>query len=252
MTRPANASFEKFFPSSARARDSAAEREKARIKSQASPSASTVASAANGHFLPLGPEPARLGEAPGPSPGRGHTLTPKPHPNGLVADDNESLTDTLNTVGSNSSHESTSSSLGSGSGPQNHLATMKSSSHYMTPLTTIDSPSSYIRSAPPTKAQSTTPLYGDGPNGCAHDTPDVLPDVVDRIPPRDLSRPVLGVQCTYDPLLDLTISSSERRKAKPRYEEFGLVRTIHIHSHTRGGGVSSAVNQLANTTRAGR
>lgn len=238
MTRPANASFEKFFPSSARARDSAAEREKARIRSQASPSASTVASAANGHFPPSGPEPARLDEAPGPSPspGRGHTLTPKPHPNGLVADDNESLTDTLNTVGSNSSHESTSSSLGSGSGPQNHLATMKSSSHYMTPLTTIDSPSSYIRSAPPTKAQSTTPLYGDGPNGSAHDTPDVLPDVVDRIPPRDLSRPVMGIQCTYDPLLDLTISSSERRKAKPRYKEFGLVRTIHIHSHTRKGG----------------
>lgn len=234
MTRPANASFEKFFPSSARARDSAAEREKARIKSQASPSASTVASAANGHSPPSGAEPARLDEAPGPSPGRGHTLTPKPHPNGLVADDNESLTDTLNTLGSNSSHESTSSSLGSGSGPQNHLATMKSSSHYMTPLTTIDSPSSYIRSAPPTKAQSTTPLYGDGPNGSAHDTPDVLPDVVDRIPPRDLSRPVMGVQCTYDPLLDLTISSSERRKAKPKYREFGLVRTIHIHFHTKG------------------
>jgi histone-lysine N-methyltransferase SETD1 len=234
MTRPANASFEKFFPSSARARDSAAEREKARIKSQASPTASTAGSAANGHFSPSGPEPARLDEAPGPSPG--HTLTPKPHPNGLAADDNESLTDALNTVGSSSSHESTSSSLGSGSGPQNHLATMKSSSQYMTPLTSIDSPSSHIRSVPPTKAQSTTPLYGDGPNGSAHDTPDVLPEVVDRIPPRDLSRPVMGVQCTYDPLLDLTISSSERRKAKPIYKEFGLVRTIHIHSHTEGRG----------------
>jgi histone-lysine N-methyltransferase SETD1 len=77
----------------------------------------------------------------------------------------------------------------------------------------------------PVKAQSTTPRRADGLdghtpmlNGSAHEAP-----AAERVPARDPSRSITCIRCTYDPLLDTSLSSSEKRKAKATYKEFGLV-----------------------------
>jgi histone-lysine N-methyltransferase SETD1 len=61
------------------------------------------------------------------------------------------------------------------------------------------------------------------PNGLVHDTPAASPSVAERVPARDPSRSIKCIKCTYDPLTDSSLSSSEKRKAKPKYKEFGLV-----------------------------
>ncbi|KAK0652226.1 SET1-like protein [Cercophora newfieldiana] len=226
MTRPPGASFAQFFPAAPRAaRDRAVERDRERLRAQESPS--TRAADTNGHRTPSRRSPSRRDHDFCP----GSSLTSKSHPNGLVADaappptdDTESLTgDTLNTVGSASSHASTSSSsVFSASAQQNAMAAVRNSNTYLTPLTTIDSPSSNNLATGPTKAQSTTPHHSDGPNGFIHDDPATLPSGIEQVPARDPHRSIKCIKCTYDPLLDLKIPSAERRKAKPLYKEFGL------------------------------
>lgn len=49
---------------------------------------------------------------------------------------------------------------------------------------------------------------------------------------RDAGRP-LGVICTYDPILDTTLSKSAQKKAKATYREFGMVRLYSILSGER-------------------
>jgi hypothetical protein len=43
------------------------------------------------------------------------------------------------------------------------------------------------------------------------------------VPARDPSRSIKCIKRTYEPFLDTSLSSSEKRKAKPIYKEFGLV-----------------------------
>ncbi|KAL2262913.1 hypothetical protein VTK26DRAFT_8962 [Humicola hyalothermophila] len=52
--------------------------------------------------------------------------------------------------------------------------------------------------------------------------PAAHPSVTARVPARDPARSIQCIKCTYDPLLDKSLSSSEKRKAKPIYKEFGL------------------------------
>lgn len=160
-------------------------------------------------------------------------------------DDAESVTgDTLNTVGSASSHESSSSSLFSSSTRQATGTLSKTHNSTLTPLTTIDSPS-HANPAGSAKAHSTTPQHSSRANGFlptsnpgtnGASTP--VPRIAELAPARNPGRSVKGVKCIYDPALDRSLSNSDRRKAKPRYKEFGLVRT-HIIIYTqylgRGG-----------------
>ena len=239
MTRPPGASFAQFFPTAPRAaRDRAIERERARTKD----SPSTRAADTNGHLTPSGSSADQVTGA-----SIGAVATSNYLPNGMVADaapplpadDAESLAgDMLNTLGSESSHGSTSSSLFSTS-TQNAIAAMRNSNHYLTPLTTIDSPSSSIPTAALSKAQSTTPQHPDGPAGFGNEISAALAGSIERVPARDPNHSTKCVQCVYDPLQDHKIPSAERKKAKPIYKEFGLVRTLN--NHTEGGGGASSL-----------
>ncbi|KAK1760463.1 histone-lysine N-methyltransferase, H3 lysine-4 specific [Echria macrotheca] len=227
MTRPPGASFAQFFPTAPRvARDRAVERERASRRD--SPSAR--AADTSGNHTPSRPSPddgsgAVLGAS------TSSSFSSKPFTNGLApdgarappSDDTESLIeDAANTVGSTSSHGSTSSSLFSASTQHNVMAAMKNANNLPTPLTSVDSPSSYTLPAAASKAQSTTPQYVDGTNGVVDDGATAAPASIERVPARDPGRSIKCIQCVYDPLQDLKIPGSERKKAKTKYKEFGL------------------------------
>ncbi len=229
MTRPAAASFAEFFPAAPRAaRDRAMERERAKVKAQESASAHSADT--NGHRTPLNPS-ASSQHADGPvarssSSSRSHVNGSRPHAAYPSTDDTESLArDTrIANKGSASSHTSTSSSVSSAPTVLSASARMRMSNTQLTPPTTIASPS-YLSTAAPVKAQSTTPRRADGtdrllpiPNASVHDT-----TVVERVPARDPSRSIKCIKLTYEPGLDKSLSSSDRKKAKPIYKEFGLV-----------------------------
>lgn len=207
------------------------ERERAKTKPQ-EPHASQAVNS-NGHHTPLGHDAPAAGFAPRSRP-NGSSLD-LGHP---PTDDNESLPgDTLNAGGSASSHASSASSVFSAPARPHGSSTVRSSNSQLTPLTTIDSPSSYLHAAGSTKAHSTTPRPADGAhgsvsiaNGSVRDIPAALPSVAERVPARDPSRSIQCIKCTYDPLLDKSLSSSEKRKAKPIYKEFGLVCKFDTHT----------------------
>lgn len=205
------------------------ERERAKVKPHDSPAAQLVET--NGHRTPQGSSSAAHRAN-----GLTTDFTSRSRPIGAVrdtarsfTDDTDSLTgDTLNAGGSASSHASTASSVFSA--PSRPTASGAMSGHHsrLTPPTSITSPSSYLSATAHAKAQSTTPhrtAGADGPapmpTGYAHQNT----SAVDRVPAREPSRSIKAIKCIYDPLLDASLSSSERRKAKPRYKEFGLVCT---------------------------
>lgn len=214
------------------------ERERAKTKTQEFPSAQSLDT--NGRCTPLNP-PASSPNADGHTAG----LASNSHLNGRSpravhssTDDNESLAgDTLNAGGSASSHTSTTSSVFSAATRLSASATMRKP-HTLTPPTTIASPSSsYLSTTAPTKAQSTTlRRYDDGTDslvpitdGSAHGAA-----AVERVPCRDPSRSIKCIKRTYEPLLDPSLSSSEKKKAKPIYKEFGLV-CAHLDTLTLRG-----------------
>ncbi len=257
MPPPSGASFAQFFPAAPRAaRDRAMERERARVRATDRPSSSH---ADRGRDAP----PARPDDAAAASRYRrdapiyhaSHAAAysrsyppqpPPPPPPPPPVDDNESLGgDTLNTVGSASSYASTASSVFSASAQQNGLAAAKSAtgSTNLTPLTNVDSPSYSMNGYPP-KPITSTPRYPERPDASSS-WPSLVPNgiapgacraVVERVPARDPSRAVKGISCTYDPLLDKKLSSSDKRKARPTYKEFGLVCTLAILFAASGRG----------------
>lgn len=151
-------------------------------------------------------------------------------------DDTDSIQgDILNGVGSASSHESTVSSVFSGS---NHILTsasagVSSTVQVLTPLTTTESsPPQRRNSSPPYRKSTRNPRsqrdHRDGRATFVTVPVDVSLDVVVPMAPqhprpqaRDLGGDFKGEICTYDPELDKSLSSRERKKRKPIYRRFG-------------------------------
>lgn len=240
MTRPSGASYAQFFPAAPRAtRDRNTERERARVRAQESPS--TRIADTSGHHTPLGSSPSRPDNSAVASVDLDQGSRPKSHANGVAADiappfsdDTESFVETVNTVGSASSHASSSSSLYGGATHHNAVAAMRNSNNYLTPLTTLDSPSSSLTVAAPPKAQSITPKYNDEPNGIYDENNGALAQNIDRIPARDPGRSIKCVKSTYDPPLDQKNLNTDRKKPKLVQKEFGLVRAYIIIPIHRG------------------
>jgi histone-lysine N-methyltransferase SETD1 len=209
------------------------EREKAKVKAQESVSAHPADT--NGLRTPLRSS-ASSQHADGPVARSSSSTTSKSHVNGSrphaathpSPDDTESLARDMRTTGGSASyHASTSSSASSA--PTTGLSTsaaMTKSHAQLTPPTTLASPSSSLSAAAaPATAQPTASHRADRtdrllpiPNGSVRG-----PAAVERVPARDPSRSVKCVKRTYDPLVDASLSSSEKKKAKPIYKEFGLV-----------------------------
>lgn len=230
MTRPAGAGFAQFFPAAPRAaRDRATERERAKAKIHESTCSQAVD--ANGRHAPFEPpvfaqaDHAFLGLA------SSHTNGARPEAAHPPTDDADSVSgETPFPGGSASSHGSSNSSVFSAPTRPSASAAVRLSSSQLSPPTTIGSPSSCLSITAPIKAPSTTPRPADAtdksaaiPNGSVPDTTAPLPGVAERVPARDPSRPIQCIKCIYDPVLDTSLSSSERRKAKPLYKEYGLV-----------------------------
>ncbi|OIW29970.1 histone H3-K4 methyltransferase Set1 [Coniochaeta ligniaria NRRL 30616] len=229
MTRPPGPGYKEFFPAATRAaKDRAMGREKAKTEPPGSRLPAPNSADLNGRATASGFDFRDEGLTSSSQPllnGSSDTAHP---PN----DDADSLIgDAVQAVGSASSHES-SSSVFSSSAPQ-HVSgpATKPHSTSITPLTNIDSPS-YRNPAPPTKAQPLTPRHAEKPNGFVSNTGvtadgtstplPVLPSVAGRLPARDPTRSVKGIKCTYDPFADRKVSTTDKRKAKPTLEEFGL------------------------------
>jgi histone-lysine N-methyltransferase SETD1 len=154
----------------------------------------------------------------------------------LPTDDTESLQgDTLNGVGSASSHASTASSVFSASNPPTALnASSHPANSSLTPLTNAGSPS-----YPSNSQQPKHVAKSNGPTAIpTTDSPSTSrrAGVADRIPARDPTRRIQGMKCTYDPLLDKKSSSSEKKTMKPTYKTFGSVRKLYYNISVSVGG----------------
>jgi histone-lysine N-methyltransferase SETD1 len=226
------ASFAQFFPTAPRAaKDKAKEREK--VKSQNLETLSIPPLADSQVVLPI----SRVEDAASHHPSESNipVIDCAPPP----AEDSESIQgDLLNGVGSASSHTSSSvSSVFSAPTQQPNMPTFGGAQNVsnLTPLTNTDSSPSRITSPNQYKsgAQVTISSGFSSDKTCPqNDDPQTPPAMAAQKPPdsrvyaRDPNRGVKGTKCTYDPLLDRKLGSSDKKKAKPIYTEFGLVR-IH-------------------------
>jgi len=230
---PPATSFAAFFPSAPRAaKDKAKEREKSKTQNVGSPSVGPVADTPPVNTGLRFEEVGSIRFAVE----RNNTITESAPP---AAEDNESLPgDTLNGVGSASSHSSTISSVFSALPQQANNSTFGGARNVssLTPLTNTDSSPSHVASPGHYKigAQAANASGFAANNSLLHnDVSHVAQSAIaDQIPPeprvfaRDPVRGVKGNKCTYDPLLDRKLSSNDKKKAKPIYKDFGLVR-IH-------------------------
>jgi histone-lysine N-methyltransferase SETD1 len=234
MSRASGASFAQFFPSAPRAaKDKAKEREKVKTHILGSPSKRPLADnqSAQSTFRVENVDFPRFG---------GESNTPIIDSAPPPAEDNESVQgDLLNGVGSASSHSSTISSVFSAPAQQPNMSNFGSTRNVssLTPLTTSDSSPSRITSPYQykTDAQATNSIgFAINRSLPQNDVAQAQPETADQKPQeprvyvRDPSRGIKGTKCTYDPLLDRKLSSNEKKKAKPIYKEFGLVRTHNI------------------------
>ncbi|KAI1075232.1 histone H3-K4 methyltransferase Set1 [Whalleya microplaca] len=211
-----SAGYKEFFPNAPRAaRDKANERKRGR-----SSRASDAADIDSRIATPAPRDGAKYDSS----------LSDAAHP---PTDDTESLQgDTLNGVGSASSHASTISSESSAPNPTALNASSCASNSDRTPLTSVGSPTtlSYMQSA---KQQQRTSAPR---NTSKHATPssttmvtmvaDSLSNihgVAERPPARDLTRTILGIKCMHDPSTDKSLSSADRKtiNVKPKYKNFG-------------------------------
>ncbi|KAI9781394.1 MAG: histone methyltransferase set1 [Geoglossum umbratile] len=151
-------------------------------------------------------------------------------------DDNESVQgDILNGVGSASSHTSTVSSVFSAA---NHPTTYSttggaSNTHTLTPLTNADSspparaatPPSELKPASSNSVPKYDPTYDCQAMGESADPTTSVTPLYTPPPPRLTARvegkAVKGCKITYDPDLDKTATSKERKKRTPVYRDFG-------------------------------
>jgi histone-lysine N-methyltransferase SETD1 len=236
MSRASGASFAQFFPSAPRAaKDKAKEREK--VKTQIPESTSSFVPVADSQVTPAVSRVEDVASHQTPSQSNIPITDFAP----LPAEDNESiLGDLLNGVGSASSHTSSSvSSVFSASAQQPTMSTFGVSQNVsnLTPLTNIDSSPNRITSPNQYKSDTqATVLSGFTTDGAVaqNDIGHTHNSIADPSPTtphiytRDPNKGVKGEKCTYDPLLDHKLSDREKKKAKPIYKEFGLVRTHNL------------------------
>ena len=221
------------------------EREKSKTDIVGSRSSASNSADLDGRVAPSGPLRHDQGSTSSSREPNGSSDTAHPP----VDDADSHLGDVAQAVGSASSHESSSSVFSSSTAQQVSGPAPKAHSTSLTPLTTIDSPS-YRTPVLPTKAQSLTPQHAEKPNGFVANAGvdadgtsaplSVLPSVTGRPPARDPTRSVKGIKVTYDPFTDRKLPP-EKRKAKPTYKEFGLVRTNTIYPAWQRGGVISSI-----------
>ncbi|KAM0335716.1 hypothetical protein ACHAQA_000766 [Verticillium albo-atrum] len=223
MTRQSSAGFAQFFPTAPRAaREKATEREKARLRTQET----TGSLLAPQHVAGVASADGLNGQA---------APTDRALVNGAhqQADDHGSpLGDNLNTVGSASSHASSGSSIFSSTTrqPVTNGSSQITATTTVTPLTSIESPSIPGHTSHPKPITSNNPKTSDRHiSSAAHQSSSHRPNrsadpspATDRVPARDPGRSRKGVKCTYDPLLDKTLSKDKMRAAKPTFKEFGM------------------------------
>lgn len=231
MSRASAAGFADFFPAAPRAaKNKAKERQRAKSKTLDSPSLPPVNTDQDATSTPKSRDDdaqAALSSGANDDVVQDTTI--------LTAEDNEfQQGDLLNGVGSASSHTSTVSSLFSAPGQHQTITTFGGAGNInnLTPLTNIDS-SPVGRSSSPQRPQdiATKALSNnqDAEKPIAvwripPPSPPAIPPVP-RLHARDPSKGVKGERCTFDPLLDHKLSSSERKKATATYKDFGLVCT---------------------------
>ncbi|KAL0944066.1 histone-lysine n-methyltransferase [Colletotrichum truncatum] len=222
MTRQSSASFAQFFPTAPRAaRDRATERERAKAKTQDSPSGIFGGQKNNGIQSING---TSIGASSG-TDGLPSDSSQQP------TDGHESpLGDTLNAIGSASSYASTGSSVFSSSARQavpNGSSLIPTTSG--TPLTSIESPSSLGNAGLPKTNMVHTQIIDRDEASVSRNTPLSRlnsslsePSPIERIPARDPSRSRKGIKCIYDPSNDRSLSKHNKKDAKPIYKDFGL------------------------------
>lgn len=209
------------------------EREKAKQEATDSPASGHLDKTINGHQNPG----ARQDD---PATSRSRRDTSISDPSRTPADDIDNIPrDIPNTVGSETSNTSMASSLTNGSLRPNGVAAPKSSSYsHLTPLTTIDSPSTAINPQP-SKSNPHNVSYSDKTNGSTmnldgacekHPSVDHQAGLVHRVPARDPSLRTQVIKSIHESSID----RSSRDKKKPKYKEFGLVRTHHIFDLAKG------------------
>jgi [histone H3]-lysine4 N-trimethyltransferase SETD1 len=249
MTRqPGPPGFKDFFPASTRA---VKDREREKTRPDAAGARATASeSDFTGHGTSSDLDRRYEGQASLSRP-QANGFPDTAHP--LNDDADSVMGDALPAVGSASSHESSSSVFSSSATQQGAGPAAHSHSTSITPLTNIDSPS-YRNPILPPKAQSLTPQHAEKPNGAASytgvtadatSTPlSVLPRVIGRPPARDPARSVKGIRCVYDPFSDRSLSSTDKKDARPRLQPFGLVRTYTIYPSWQRGGVISSIEAI--------
>ena len=239
MSRASGASFAQFFPAAPKA---AKERAKERVKSKSQTFESPISRAA-ADIQVVYNNTSRTDDAGSARAADGITSTADA--TSTIAEDNESLPgDTLNGVGSASSHSSTVSSVFSVPAQSSSIPTSGTAHNVssLTPLTNIDSspnpgasPGGYKPSAQATIASgfATNNSLLSHNDVARSQPPNTKQNPTEpRISARDPARSVKGDKCIYDPLTDRKLGSNERKKAKAKYAEFGLVR---IHNHKSAG-----------------
>ncbi|KAI9838780.1 MAG: histone methyltransferase set1 [Thelocarpon superellum] len=241
MSRAA-AGFADFFPTAPsvlQQKHKQATKDRQRAKSKPLepwPVASTPSSDLGG---PAATAPADdLRPAP-PAAGAGAGPWPEPLP-GAHEDHDLPQGDLLNGVGSASSHTSTVSSIFSGANLPSATSALGAVAHphALTPLTNSESsPPGRLETPPDGKASYPKGLTSHGPYQAppstesyardANGVPTPLPSTPSSPPPvrrqaRPPGREKKGEVCTYDPELDRTLTSKERRKLLPTYRDIGV------------------------------
>ncbi|KAI0012836.1 histone H3-K4 methyltransferase Set1 [Xylariaceae sp. FL0662B] len=205
-----SAGYKEFFPNAPRAaRDKANERERER-SSRASEAADNDSRTAT----PAHRDGAKYDSS----------LSDAAHP---PTDDTESLQgDTLNGVGSASSHASTISSMSSAPNPSAALNASCASNSNLTPLTSVGSPT-YLSNIQSAKQRTSAPRNPSGKYDTTSSTTMVtdslssFPGVAEHPPARDPTRTIMGIKCMHDPSTDKSLSSTDRKTMKPKYKNIG-------------------------------
>lgn len=217
MSRASSTSFAQFFPSAPRvAKNKAKERER---KSQALEISRSLIDMKVSLTKPRVDIASPVGEI------ISHTAESSVIHN----EDNGSVQgDTLNEVGSASSHAS---SIFSGLSQPSNLSTLSCSRNVLTPSTNteLSSPNglmspNYKRAISTGNDSSKINSKENHKNSKSSQNQNIEADrnsIQKRVHARDPTKNIKGYICTYDPLRDKKLSSTEKKKLKPIYKEFG-------------------------------